>query len=262
MIGRTLLCLLALAASMPGCAARPVRLRVLTYNIHHGRGADDRIDLDRIAGVIRAAAPDLVALQEVDDRTTRSEGVDQRAELGRLTSLEAVFGKAMDYAGGGYGEAVLSRIPIESSAAHALPFTGRHEPRCALEVRVRPGDGDEAILFIGTHLDHTGDPADRIRQARAIAEIVAGEPDVPVILAGDFNDIPGSETLAVFDGAWLDTTAGDPAPTFPADAPRKKIDYVLASPAARWRVVSAEVIEERSASDHRPLLVVLERVEP
>jgi len=258
MVRRILLALLALAASAAGCAAPSVRLRVLSYNIHHGRGSDGRIDLERIAGVIRAADPDLVALQEVDDRTTRSGGIDQRSEIGRLTGLHAVFGKAMDYAGGGYGVAVLSRWPIESSATHALPFTEPHEPRCALEVCVALPDGSGTIRFFGTHLDHTADPADRIRQAQAIADLVARGSEEPVVLAGDLNDLPGSETLAVFGEPWLDATAGDPAPTWPADAPRKKIDYVLAAPADRWRFVSAEVIDERAASDHRPLLVVLE----
>src|SRR3990172_3828554 len=86
-------------------AAEPLRVRVLTYNIHHGEGTDGRIDLARIAAVIQRLAPDVVALQEVDKLTSRSEGVDQAAELGRLTKLHAAFGKAMDYAGGEYGQA-------------------------------------------------------------------------------------------------------------------------------------------------------------
>lgn len=56
--------------------------------------------------------PDLVALQEVDQKTGRSSGIDQAAELGHLTGMHWVFGKAMDYQGGGYGLAVLSRFPI------------------------------------------------------------------------------------------------------------------------------------------------------
>jgi endonuclease/exonuclease/phosphatase family metal-dependent hydrolase len=45
--------------------------------------------------------------------------------------------------------------------------------------------------------------------------------------------------------------------TFPSGEPVKWIDYVLVRPADRWEVVEVRVIEERVASDHRPLLAVL-----
>jgi endonuclease/exonuclease/phosphatase family metal-dependent hydrolase len=90
-----------------GSPTVPTTLRVLTYNIHHGEGTDGRFDLSRLAGVVTSVQPDLVALQEVDERTERTNGVDEVAELARLTDLHAVFGKAMDYLGGG-GVAVLA----------------------------------------------------------------------------------------------------------------------------------------------------------
>src|ERR1700724_2661395 len=83
-------------------------LRVLTYNIHHGEGTDGRFDLSRLARVMKSVQPDVIALQEVDRGTERSGGVDQLAELARLTDMHAEFGKAMDYSGGGYGVAWLS----------------------------------------------------------------------------------------------------------------------------------------------------------
>src|SRR5476649_2332295 len=81
----------------------PLTLRVLTYNIHHGEGMDGRFDLSRLAGVVTSVHPDLVALQEVDEGTERASGLDELAELERLTELHGVFGKAMDYSGGEYG---------------------------------------------------------------------------------------------------------------------------------------------------------------
>ena len=71
-------------------------LRIMTYNIHHCEGVDGKLDVERIAGVIRKQECDLVALQEVDRNTTRSQRVDQLAELGRLTGLQPYFGKAID----------------------------------------------------------------------------------------------------------------------------------------------------------------------
>ena len=97
----------AALAPPDGVDAAPPIVRALTYNIHHGEGTDGRLDLSRLAAIISSAAPDLVALQEVDLGTARAGGVDQLAELGRLTGMHPVFGKAMDYQGGAYGVGVL-----------------------------------------------------------------------------------------------------------------------------------------------------------
>lgn len=100
---------------VPRAAASPTpAIRILTYNIHHGEGSDGVFDLPRLARVIASADPDLVALQEVDEKTERSGGVSQVSELGRLTGLRPVFGEAMPFDSGGYGVAVLSRWPVVS----------------------------------------------------------------------------------------------------------------------------------------------------
>ena len=116
-------------------SAAPI-LRVLTYNIHHGEGLDGRLDLARTAAIVSGADPDLVALQEVDRGTRRTGGQDQVAELERLTGMHAVFGKAMDYQGGAYGVAVLSRSPIRRISNRRLPGSPDREPRTALSVDV------------------------------------------------------------------------------------------------------------------------------
>ena len=249
--------LLLAATSCVSFLARPAndQLRILTYNIHHGEGEDGNFDLPRIARVILDARPDLVALQEVDNQTSRSGGIDQAAELGRLTGMHAVFGKAMDYAGGGYGEAILSRYPIEKSRNHILPASEGHEPRAAIEVVVGAGPGGSRVRFIGTHLDHTRDETDRINQAREILHIFRDD-DIPMILAGDLNAESDSEPMRILCSEWSDTFADDPHPTFPVEDTGRRIDYVLYQPAGAWRVVRKEVIDERIASDHRPVLVV------
>src|SRR5688500_5929836 len=98
------------SGALPADEASQV-VRVLTYNIHHGEGTDRQLNLERLADVIKSVNPDLVGLQEVDQKTARSKGVDQAARLAELTGLRAIFGKAMEYQGGGYGLAVLSRWP-------------------------------------------------------------------------------------------------------------------------------------------------------
>lgn len=254
---------LSLVVLACGCGEEPMRLRVLSYNIHHGQGTDGAFDLPRIAKVITVARPDLVALQEVDRKTRRASGVDQAAELGKLTKMHAVFGKAMDYAGGQYGEAVLSRWPIQSHKAHPLGAPRGYEPRCALAVTVRPDKRLGALVFVGTHLDHIRKDDVRFAQARKLNELFAA-PDAkgPVLLVGDLNAVPASRTIRALRKRWTPAEPDKPAPTWPADKPNVKIDYVLYRPEGAWRVVEVKVIDERIASDHRPLLVVLEYQAP
>src|SRR3954468_9718350 len=97
-------------------AELPREIRVITYNIHHGEGLDKKFGLERIAKVLLAEKPDIVALEEVDQGTKRASGVDQPAEFARLTGMRVVFGRNIPYDGGGYGTAVLTRLPVRSKA--------------------------------------------------------------------------------------------------------------------------------------------------
>jgi endonuclease/exonuclease/phosphatase family metal-dependent hydrolase len=254
----TWLCTCVVLAAAPLCAADAPRVRVLTYNIHHGEGMDGKIDLQRIAAVIKRAEPDVVALQEVDVKTTRSQGVDQAAELGRLTGMQVAFGKAMDYADGQYGEAILSRWPLEEVQTHDLPFEAGCEPRCVIAARVRAPGEQRRFVFAGTHLEHQNATV-RLCQAGKLAPQLAIMDSLPVIVAGDFNAEPGSPPMTVLRRHWTDATDGTWQPTFPAEQPRVTLDYVLYQPTGAWRVVETRVVEEAMASDHRPVIVVLER---
>ena len=192
-----------------------------------------------------------MALQEVDNQTTRSTGVDQAAELGRLTGMHAAFGKAMDYAGGAYGDAILSRFPLSEVHVHDLPTAPGSEPRCAIAARVQVAQDGRAFVIVSTHLEHARAPI-RLLQAQAPTKAW------PTILAGDFNDVPEGPAIAALRPHWTDASAGKPDPTSPADHPRRKIDYVFFRPGGAWRVVEWHVIDEPGTSDHRPLLVLLE----
>jgi endonuclease/exonuclease/phosphatase family metal-dependent hydrolase len=242
-----------------GLLSDSVPIRVLTYNIHHGRGTDGRVDLERIARVIRASEADLVALQEVDRRTTRSDGVDQADRLATLTGLNAAFGKAIDFGGGEYGVAVLSRFEIVASRTHALPSSADREQRVALDVRVRLASREE-LTFVSTHFDHTRDATDRVAQANSINELFATRKPGPVIVAGDLNATPLTAEMKLLGGAWLLAAGESPAPTFPAEKPTRKIDYVLLRRADAWKVNRTRVMKEPVASDHAPLLVELQHV--
>jgi endonuclease/exonuclease/phosphatase family metal-dependent hydrolase len=261
-IGRGCLAVLVSAAaasvvSTSGQTPASLRVRVLTYNIHHGEGVDRVLDLGRIARVIQEVGPDLVALQEVDRRAARTGSVDQPAELARLTGLDVVFGPNIPLQGGDYGNAVLSRWPIVRAVNHPLPNVDAGEQRVLLEVhRSAPGYAGPFVLW-ATHLDHRQTDAERVASAEVITRLSSAQPGVPMLLAGDLNDIPTSRTLAILGTAWTQANADD-LPTIPTERPIRQIDYVLVRPGDRWRLVDARVLDEAVASDHRPLLVDLE----
>lgn len=222
------------------------RLRVMTYNIHHGQGTDGKFDLERIAKIIKEHQPDLVALQEVDRKTTRASGVDQLAELARLTGMNYQFGKSMNYAGGEYGNAILSRQAADSAKVHSLPGEIDNEPRTALAVTIQPGNQLPRMVFISTHLCHQH-TVNRLTQIKEINRLFPSGTGLPAILAGDLNARAGAASMKEAFQHWNDTLQGI-----------STIDYVLLHKGNPWKTVERKVIEDRIASDHQPVLVVLE----
>lgn len=261
-------CVVAAALAARARAELPEVLRVVTYNIHHGEGTDGKFDLARIAKVLLAAEPDIVALQEVDQGTRRAGGVDQPAELARLTGMKVVFGRNIDYDGGGYGTAVLTKLPIRSYKSVKLksfypPTATNPEQRGVQELELGGNDGP-ALLFLNTHLDYRPPDDERMASAATINELVTNHGDELAILAGDINAMPESRVIAEFAKHWKIAGANEsdvkPPLTFPSDKPDRRIDYVLVRPAMRWEIVKLRVLEEPVASDHRPLLAVLRRL--
>ncbi len=239
--------------------AKGLTLKILTFNILHGATTKGDFDLDAIAKVIIEADPDLVALQEVDFKTNRARQYDLVTELGYRTKMAPIFGKAMDFDGGEYGEGILSKFSFISTRNIALPFTPGNEPRAALEILTMLPTGD-TIAFVGTHLDHLRDEKDRVAQVKKINEVFSKN-IYPTILAGDLNAIPGSTPITIIEEVWTPSyNSGNPAPTFPSNEPRIKIDYVMFKPGNNWKVIETEVIQDPVASDHCAYLVTLELV--
>jgi endonuclease/exonuclease/phosphatase family metal-dependent hydrolase len=232
-------------------------IKVLTFNILHGATTIGDFNLDVIAKVIIDADPDLVALQEVDFMTNRARKYDLATELGQRAKMAPVFGKAMSYDGGEYGEAILSKHSFLQTRNVALPFHYGKEPRAALEIVTILASGD-TIAFVGTHLDHTKDEKDRISQVKKINEVFHRN-KYPTILAGDLNAEPGSTPINILEEVWAASCdKNDLVPTYPSDNPGKKIDYIMFYPKDRWKVIRTEVICDSIASDHCGYLVTLE----
>jgi len=232
-------------------------VKVLTFNILHGATTNHDFNLDVIANVIIKADPDFVALQEVDFQTNRAHNYDLVTELGIRTKMAPLFGRAMAYDDGEYGEGILSKHTFLKTRNIALPYTPGNEPRAALEVTTVLPSGD-TIVFVGTHLDHLRDEKDRVAQAKEIVKVFSTN-KFPTILAGDLNAVPGSTPINILQEMWTASyNKEDPLPTFPSDNPRRKIDYVMFFPRNKWKIVNREVIQDSIASDHCAYLVTLQ----
>ena len=253
MLQRSLLALyLSVFVALSADAKEDDTLRLLTYNIHHCEGLDGRKDIERTAAVIKAAKPDLVALQEVDYKTRRSGNVDQAAELGKLCGMNAVFGRAIDYKGGQYGNALLSVKPFLDTHNYRLPKGGA-ENRTMIAGMI-PLIRRQTLTFASTHFDHKNTKS-RTDAASMLADLVPKSTSF-VIIAGDLNCKPDAAELRPL-ATVLRSVNTEPLPTFPAHSPSSQIDYILLDQRARWTVESVEVIDDDGASDHRPLLAVI-----
>lgn len=257
MIRRTILATLFAPALLPAQDKQAPRLfRVLTWNIHHVEGVDGKLDLERQAAFIKKVEPDAVFLQEVDVKTTRTGGVDQAAELGRLTGMEATFGKAMDYGGGQYGNAILTRTKV--AASKVIPLPGGTEPRAALAVEVKDTHGlsaDGKLTLVCVHLDHQAAEA-RETHAKQLAEEFAKTPGA-VIFGGDLNSGPADAPLRAFAAPWeIPKKQGGHVLTCPCPNPRVEIDFLLLKPSAvMLETPRYEVLQEKVMSDHLPVVI-------
>jgi endonuclease/exonuclease/phosphatase family metal-dependent hydrolase len=213
--------------------------------------------VESIAKVINEAKPDLVALQEIDKFTRRSgTELDQAKELGRRTGMYSYFVKAIDWDGGEYGVAVLSRFKILDSIQLTLPMAagiaGEARALAIIKIKVKKKE----IFFASAHLDIVKEH--RELQTSTIVDYFSGS-KIPVILAGDFNDLPESETLKLF-GNHLHSTCPllSCGKTFPQINPTRTIDYIMYRPGSQFKILNHGVIPDEYASDHRPVISTLE----
>jgi endonuclease/exonuclease/phosphatase family metal-dependent hydrolase len=238
-------------------------MRLMSYNVHGCVGSDFRLDPARVAGVIGEHAADVVALQELDCERARSRRVDQPRWLAERLGMQLAFCSARECDDGRYGNAVLSRHPLEVVAAAALPQrASRREQRAVQWVRVHgPGltlnvlnthlslDGRERMLHAATLLGQ-----DWVHEARARG---------PTVLCGDFNAGPrsavyGRLTSELRDAQLLAPQGAPPQRTFPALLPLLRIDHVLVSPELNVRGCKVPTgLRAKLASDHLPLVVDL-----
>jgi len=238
-------------------------LKIMTYNIHHANPPANAnvIDVGGIAAIISREKPDIVALQEVDVKTQRS-GVtlDQAQDLAARTGMRVFFSKSIDYQGGGYGNAILSKYPIQSSVRHELPLPVGAAP--SVEIRTMAvvevkAEGNNKIYFASAHLE-VSDTEARNLQVDRIREI-SSSLGAPLFLGGDFNAQPGSESInrLIAGSAFGSGCISNNCPyTFPAQSPTRTIDFIFLNDKAGldFSVIEYKALNEPGASDHLPVL--------
>jgi len=218
-------------------------VQVMSYNVRHCAGMDMVVDIDRTANVIASQHPDVVALQELDSMTARSEHHDQLGELAIRTSYYPVFGSAIEFGGGTYGVGILTRErPLSTKR---IPLPGE-EPRVLLVVEMKD------YVVACTHLDL--EEAERLASVSLIVN-EAQRWQKPFILAGDWNDAPDSELMQEMTKYFI-IHSGNGA-TYPADEPQECIDYIATYKERPAMTLEYSVVNEPEASDHRPLVVKL-----
>lgn len=122
-------------------------ITVAAYNIAAGRVGS----LNAIADAIKALNADVIALSEVDINTRRSGNIDQLATLKKLTGMYGAFGKAIDFQGGEYGIAVLSRYPVTRQATIPQP-SPKVEQSVLLATEIHKPGFDSPVIFIGSSI--------------------------------------------------------------------------------------------------------------
>ncbi|POY38614.1 endonuclease/exonuclease/phosphatase [Solitalea longa] len=236
-------------------------LRILTYNVHHCNPPGKTIiDVPAIINVVKQSNASIVALQEIDVNTSRSgKELNEAEAIAKACGMYFCFGKALDYAGGGYGVAILSKFPISEVQCYNLPKDAKpqSEQRVLLTAKLSLSDKKQ-IRFASTHLD-VESAENRALQINEIIKIKkAGGNKVPFLIGGDFNDTPNSLVINLLDKDFQRSCL-DCEPTVPQDIPNQTIDFIAFEKRLIKKIVVVKhtVIEDTYASDHRPVYAEL-----
>lgn len=240
-------------------------IKVLTFNIHHGKGLDKKLDLKRISQIIKASNADIIGLNEVDRFfSKRSDFMDQAKFLANELKMEHVYGPAVTFETTEgtpkrqFGNAVLTKWPIIDSRNHPFDFLPKIiEDRSLLEVKL--GVKKHELTVFVTHLSLA--PFQHKKQSSFILNKLLQTTD-PALVMGDWNMTPASRTWKIvtqsLSDVWSEVNPQNQGGyTFPSKRPFRRLDYIFIK--SKLSVEHCEVLNiEREASDHLPFLATLD----
>lgn len=252
-----------------------LELTVASYNIAAGRVSSP----EELGKAIKAMSADFVALAEVDRNTERSGHKDQLDIIAKEAQMYPIFGKAIDFEGGEFGPALLSKYPVIKSQNFLLPVPGDGRQHVLIVAEVQVPNFSEPVLFMAAHLDYKEDATVRMKQVQeinavAIASIKTVFPGIESrvkILAGDFNEVNGTDVMNEIYRYWdpvLDENADNR--TWPAINPALAIDHILTYKGQKWEVKDVIIPNENpvwnninwpTVSDHVPVIAKIKLLE-
>jgi len=228
-----------------GVPGRP--LRFVSYNIlHNQRG------IENVAAEINATKPDFVLLQEVESRDLIELAARLRMEQYHHPRLYERSSN-LDGPRATWGNYILSKHPVYDAASIPNPGGGSFGVWGTAVV-----DGKKFVIANvhlsatwnanPVHIKKSGENRNRELNALKTAWHDRGEP--PIIIAGDFNQIPMGNNWAIMSGTWRDALGalGKDDVTFGEGLLKTRIDYFLTTP--DWQPISGKV-RPRGPSDHR-----------
>lgn len=229
---------------MFSCLAKVQAFTLFSWNIHRGVGMDGKLDLERTAAVIRGQKADVVVLQEVDQGTARSGKRLLAQELADRLGMRLFFGKAIDFQGGEYGQAILSAHPLRATRVVKLSTQGEARIAVLAEVQI----GEEWVTVGGVHLDAASAPR-RSEEGKVLLAALAANKG-KMVLAGDWNEGPRESVGRWFEQAgWIYQQKSGACFSFPQEKPEIEIDFIFTK--GMEMAKECRVVEVKGASDHR-----------
>lgn len=223
-----------------------VYLKAASYNIKNcGNGET----VDQVASVIQNQDLDVVCLQEVDNQTKRAGGKDIVKLLAEACGLPYYhYYRAMDFQGGGYGIAILSKYALSNCETAKLKTKGEEEPRVLAKAEIKAENG-QVITVFNTHLSFESDET-RANQMKYLNEQTAGKQ--AVLLMGDFN-IQSFEEYSALPALKPVNTAENPLASYRGDDEGfRNLDNIFYS--SDFQALDIKMVDS-DASDHNMLVL-------
>lgn len=234
-----------------------IRVMVACAKPSGGGYSYDSATYKYLAEIIDQYKPDLLLLRQVDSSTTRNGKINVPQLVAQKVGMEYLYGKAFDYRGGGYGNAVLSRYPIiESSSVVLLPdaaHSGR-EHRSLPIIKVQLNDkNNHQLVFAGTELESSYEET-RLFQANTIISHIGSLPN-PVIFASDLNEHEGGQTFSLLQQSFTLACPSNGCPlNNPASSPSKTYDYIFYGPSTDFVLINTFTVPKTINSHYLPLV--------
>jgi endonuclease/exonuclease/phosphatase family metal-dependent hydrolase len=230
--------------------------RIATYNVGvFSKSGENSTEM--IAAMMKELGIQVLSMNELDSCTARNPDYQIKLFAEKMGGWSYHFTPAMAYKGGKYGVGIAYNPDLGIIKNHSVEL----DKGDGAEPRALSGCEFKDFVFCSTHLDHKSANA-QLTQARQICEWAAkhyGNSRKPVILCGDFNALPDSETIGLMKKDW--TIISPDEFTFTAKNPSKRIDYVMVykNASTKVQVIDAKVCREfnsgdvKAASDHLPV---------